>query len=184
MYDTTRIYGQALQDPDFNRQNGHEGSGSDRIFYQVSVAGYRGNIRAHATVYYQSMPPKWMAEMFEDSTPEIETFRTMFNEADRAPVAVKSSQVSNVYVDGVTATRDAWLQRVVQVFPNPAPEGKFQVIAKGVIIKDIRVYDSNGRKIATTRSGDYSMVLPGAGVFFIEIITAEGRVLKKIISKK
>jgi hypothetical protein len=184
VYDTTRIYGQALQDPDFNRHNGQEGSGSDRVLYQVSVAGYRGNLRAHATVYYQSMPPKWMAEMFEESSPEIETFRTMFNEADRSPVAVSSAQISNVYVDGVTATRDAWLQRVVQVFPNPAPEGRFQVFAKGTTIQGIVVYDSNGRKITALRSNDQSMVLPGVGVFFVEIITAEGRVLKKIISKK
>lgn len=182
-YDTTRIYGAALDDPDFNRNNGVEGSGSDIVRYRIGIGGYRGNVSAHATVYYQSLPPKWMVEMFSETTPEIETFRTMFDNADRSPVAVRSAQVSDVYVDGITAAKEAFLQRAVRVFPNPAPGGQCVIQADGAELQRVRVFDLKGRLLQTLPAGTNKLQLPRPGIFMLEITTDKGTLTKKVISQ-
>jgi hypothetical protein len=183
-YDTTRIYGAALNDPDFNLENGVQGSGADVVHYRIGIAGYRGNLSAHATVYYQSLPPKWMVEMFSESTPEIETFRTMFDNADRSPVAVRSTQISDVYVDGITATAEAFLQKAVRVFPNPAPGGFCAVQASGVDVRGIKVFDIKGRLLQTLPAGSNQVQLPRAGIFLLEVTTDKGKVLKRVVSQR
>ncbi len=182
-YDTTRIYGNALHDPDFNLHNGQQGSGADIVHYRIGIGGYRGNLTARATVYYQSLPPKWMVEMFEASTPEIETFRTMFNNADRSPVAVGSTQLGGVYVDGVTAAKDAWLQQAVRILPNPAPGGLCFVQGMGVEIRAIKVFDLKGRLVQTLPAGSSQIQLPRTGVFVLEIATDKGKVVKRVIGR-
>ena len=182
-YDTTRIFGSALNDPDFNKLNGVEGTGSDIVRYRVSVNGYQGNVRAYATVYYQSLPPKWMEEIFADSTPEIESFRTMYNNADRSPVAVSSAQTGNVYVDGVTAARESALQQSVRVFPNPASDGKCQVQADGLNVLGIRVFDAKGRWLKSLPAGSIEVSLPRSGVFLLEIHTDKGKLTKRVIAQ-
>jgi hypothetical protein len=172
-----------LNDPDFNKLNGVEGTGSDIVRYRISVNGYQGNIRAYATVYYQSLPPKWMEEIFADSTPEIETFRTMFNNADRSPVAVASAQTGNVYVDGVTAARESALQQAVSVFPNPAPDGKCQIRAEGLNMLGLRVFDAKGRWLKSLPAGSTEVSLPGRGVFLLEIKTDKGSLTKRVIAR-
>ncbi|HRD80172.1 MAG TPA: T9SS type A sorting domain-containing protein [Saprospiraceae bacterium] len=182
-YDTTRIFGNALNDPDFNKVNGVEGTGSDIVRYRISVNGYQGNIRAYATVYYQSLPPKWMEEIFADSTPEIETFRTMFNNADRSPVAVSLAQTGNVYVDGVTAARESALQQAIRVFPNPAPDGKCQVLADGLNVLGIRVFDAKGRWLKSLPAGTTEVSLSGRGVFLLEIRTDKGTLTQRVLAR-
>ncbi len=182
-YDTTRIYGNALHDPDFNIHNGQQGAGADIVHYRIGIGGYRGNLTAHATVYYQSLPPKWMVEMFDESTPEIETFRAMFNSADRSPVVVGSAQLGGVYVDGVTAARNAWLQQAVRVFPNPAPDGLCFLQAEGVDVLAVNIFDLKGRVVQRLPAGSTRLQLPRPGVFLVEVHTHKGRVVKKVMAQ-
>lgn len=186
VYDTTRIYGHALNDPDFNRVNGQQGSGADIVHYRVGIGGYRGRLHAHATVYYQSLPPKWMEEMFADSTPEIETFRAMFQQADRSPVAVKSAQLSDVFVDGTTALHEHWLAQAVRVYPNlTAANGScFIQTDASLTIRSIQLLDIKGRLLATWPAGTHQLSMPahiGGGVHLFSIVTDKGVVFKRIV---
>ncbi len=89
--DTTRIVGAALWDDDFNFEGGQEGSGTDRVWYQIPLAGYAGAVWVHVAVWYQAVPPEWVAALFATSTPAIDQFEAMYAAADRAPVRMRDT---------------------------------------------------------------------------------------------
>ncbi len=91
-YDTTFIAGTALTDANFNFE-GFEGSGTDVVHYHVPLNGYEGMIKITSRVYYQSVPPKWVQEMFAVSTPTIDAFETMYDNADQTPVLIASDSI-------------------------------------------------------------------------------------------
>jgi hypothetical protein len=118
-YDTTLIAGNALTDPDFNRNTlGEEGSGTDIVYYHIPVSNTTAALRAYARAYYQPVPPGWNREMFEQSGPEIDAFRSMLATSDGTPtlVAADSLQVGPVGM----LLRDP--ERLV-VYPNPTTDG-------------------------------------------------------------
>lgn len=119
VYDTTQISGQALLDSDFNVDELGEGSGSDVVYYHIPTEGYFDPISIKATVYYQSMPPKWMAEMFSESTPEIDRFVNMYNSADRSPALVGRDTVT---VGGIVSTREVQSELPAKVYLNANQE--------------------------------------------------------------
>ncbi|PSR13169.1 MAG: hypothetical protein DA408_08290 [Bacteroidetes bacterium] len=94
VYDTTQIAGQALLDTDFNENELGEGTGSDVVYYHIPTQGFLGELSLTATVYYQSMPPKWMAPMLAESTPDIDRFRPMFNATNRQPSLVGTADLT------------------------------------------------------------------------------------------
>ena len=116
-YDTTKIYGAALLDQNFNIDQGLEGSGTDRVHYHVPFGKYEGEIQVSLKMFYQALPPKWMAPMFEESTPEIEVFREMYLNADLSPVLMNSQFLDNIFVSPVSDDDPG--QAFLKVFPNP-----------------------------------------------------------------
>lgn len=180
-YDTTQIAGSALQDPDFNKENGSEGSGSDRVNFHVFTNGDNGPLHVRARVFYQSTPPKWMKEMFDESTPEIETFRSMFNAADRTPVLVKEAELEvEAYV---SATRQLRAEKFIRLYPTPAQDGR--IFVQSSQLHDVKIYDLKGRLVSSFRgkSGNYELIIDRKGVFLIQFTGQNGAVVtEKVIS--
>lgn len=88
-YDTTKIYGNALSDNNFNKDaNGNEGSGSDIVTYKISnvIAGFTVN----AEVLYQTMDPLMLEYLKSYESPAISTFISMYNKSDIKPIVMKS----------------------------------------------------------------------------------------------
>ncbi len=117
VYDTTLIAGDALTDPNFNKENGIQGSGVDRIYYHIPHPQIEGAFTATAKMFYQATPPKWMDEMFSETSPEIETFRTMFAKADRTPFLMKEA---NVVVDLMVSNEEINEQKALNIYSNSA----------------------------------------------------------------
>ncbi|HHM21908.1 MAG TPA: hypothetical protein ENJ20_07770, partial [Bacteroidetes bacterium] len=128
VYDTTLIAGKALTDTDFNKEeNGQEGSGSDVVHYHIPLGGFTGFMQINATVYYQPTPPKWMKEMFDHSTPAIDTFRQMFAAADRSPVPVRSA---TLLAEAISASGQASsTTSFVRLFPIPSKDGRINIVS-------------------------------------------------------
>ena len=184
VYDTTRIYGNALTDLDFNMQNGVEGTGKDIVHYRIPMEGYAGLVSVSAKVFYQALPPKWMEPMFAESTPEIDTFRQMFYETDNTPVLVASETLDSVYIL-MLPTED--LQKVnLNIYPNPTQDGiVFISQNKNLNITEIQVFDSNGRLVKSFNGNETQLQLPQLEqVYFIKIKTEKGDLTKKIIFQK
>lgn len=92
-YDTTKIEGLALIDPDFNRVGEAQGTGIDLLRYHIPLNGYSGELNAKASVYYQPVPPRWLDEMFEYSSPEIDYFAGLYNGQSPEPVIIAEETV-------------------------------------------------------------------------------------------
>ncbi len=178
-YDTTLIAGAALLDEDFNRENGMEGSGSDQIFYHVPVSSSEA-VFVSAKVFYQSTPPKWMQEMFAESTPEIDAFRTMFDAADRTPVLVR--ETSDYFAPPVAAKERKPFQNFVQLYPTPSSDGL--IFVKSSLLHDVKIFSLNGQLLnsLSSKSGNYELRLPQKGLFLIKFEGKNGRVqVEKVV---
>lgn len=182
-YDTTRIYGSALEDPDFNFENGKEGSGADIVHYHIPVTGYSGFLKVVAKVYYQPLPPKWMAPMLAEYTPQIAAFETMYNEADLAPVMVASDTLEGILIEP-SATVDPETIGL-QIYPTAVKRGQPVYFSKsaGTRIAGLKVYDISGSRILEKKGDPSEITLPGSSsrVYIVEIFTNRGRVVKKIV---
>lgn len=181
VYDTTRIVGHALTDPDFNfSPTGQEGSATDLIHYRIPKGGHQGYLRVTARVWYQSLPPKWIMPMFEWSSPEIETFKTMFEAADRKPVLVAEQVLDSVYI-GPSATHQAGWEQAVRVTPTLTQDGQVVVsIPPHLRLQGVQVWDAAGRLVVAQSGPD--LALPRrAGVYLVAVITDAGRVMRKVV---
>jgi len=182
VYDTTQIVNVG-NDPDFNRfDNGMEGSGADILHFKLPIDGYNGLVSVRARVWYQSLPPKWMAPMFAFSTPEIDSFRIMFDAADKSPSLVAEVMLDSVLVSTVS-TKNIDNQGLVRVYPSLTQDGRVTVQAIGnAQIKRVQVWDAAGRLVWDKPLGNTPIQLPAqSGVYYISVATEHGRVVKKVI---
>lgn len=181
VYDTTQIIGNALNDPDFNHfADGTEGSGSDWVHFQIPNQGYTGYLKVRAKLWYQSLPPKWMAPMLSLSTPEIDTFRTMLNQADQAPILIAQTELDSVFVSPVSShqVRDRSLGSIA---PNPTRTGKIRILLDpNVQLQQVKVWNSAGVLVREGKQLD--LELPAApGVYYVRVWTDKGLLEQKIM---
>ncbi|MGK0364380.1 MAG: cytochrome c553 [Saprospiraceae bacterium] len=177
-YDTVRIVGQADFDANFNKDNGVEGTGKDSLFYHIPLNGYFGAVNVSAKVWYQSLPPAWMTEMFAETTPEIETFRTMFDNADRSPVLVEEQTLAIDFV-GVSAVEKPTYSADIQTFPNPTTGWITLDLPENAEVENIEIRNVNGQKIGDYSRNDRTFLLPAKGVYLISIYDNEGNQMTK-----
>lgn len=178
-YDSTQIVGAALADPNFNRSNNVEGSGTDEIHYNIPVSGVNGPIYVTARLMYQSTPPRWMEEMFGFDLPRINHFKEMFQSEGPDPIEVAVAQTTSnvVGVERYSSSR-------LTLGPIPSKNGTVQVNAGRDIIESIAIYNSAGqlierRRINLTRT---SIELPKAsGAYFLEIVTDRKRTVERVV---
>ncbi len=173
-YDTVLVAGVDPSDTDFNHENGVEGSGTDVVFFHVPMNGEKSLLHVSAKVFYQPLPPKWMDEMFSETSPEIEAFRTMFDAADRMPVLVKASEIM---VDPIISSVKSRSQEAfVKLYPTLSTDGRLFVQSSQE--HEVRVFDLKGRQVDAMRrkSGNYELNLSGRGVFLVQFKGRDGRV--------
>jgi len=179
-YDTTRIVGAALQDPDFNKQpDGMEGTGADVLHFHIPNPGYTGALTVRARVWYQSLPPKWMAAMFEYSSPEIDTFRNMFEAADRSPVLVAEAVLEDLQVSPVSTKANPYA--ALRVFPTLSPDGRVTIgVPAGDQLRRVQVWDARGRLVWDRTSTE--LLLPDTpGVYLVCVETRKTRKVVKVV---
>lgn len=182
-YDTTKIYGEALTDLDFNYDDTNmEGSGTDIVHYHFPLDGYTGLIDVTTKVFYQALPPKWLNPMLAENTPEIDTFRTMYENADLSPVLIAENKLDSIYVQSVSldeTIQATWLK----VFPNPSIDGLVFISKPKIVeISNVKIYDWMGRLVRNISSDFSPIKLPEDGqLFILEIETDRGKVIRKLV---
>ncbi len=173
VYDTTAIIGAALVDPNFNfNTEGEEGSGSDKISYLLPN-GWEdsGALDVEVTVWYQSLPPKWVSPMLElqgDSL--IDGFRALYSEFAPLPERITSTTISL----GVDAVNEADYPSLT-AWPNPSVSGQISVRAPQPI-GDYELIDAAGRRIESGRcpQSQLRLHLPNNGQYLLR--TAQGTI--------
>lgn len=143
-YDTTRIEGVPASDLDFNHDAlGFESNGGDIVHYHIPMHGYAGALHVHARVYYQPVPPLWNAEMFSEHSAAIDTFRTMYQNADGTPELIAADSLLDNPMDVAGASFPG-----IRVGPNPTSNGSVTITS--TTSRDVVVYDAEGRRVGIT----------------------------------
>lgn len=178
-YDTCKIIGAALNDTDFNRNGPAEGTGADILHVHVSLSGYTGLLNVSAKVYYESVPFRFLQDMFSHSSAEIDLFENMYNTADKTPVLVAEK-----YLNGGFLLVDESSVLQLQLYPNPSADGLFHFRSENYPIQSIEVYDLSGRKIAThiphEKTGVFT-ISAASGTYIVKIKTAQGLIMRKVV---
>ncbi len=180
VYDTTQVTG-INNDPDFNQSAaGLEGNGADVLHFSIPNTGYTGLLHVKARVWYQSLPPKWMAPMFAYSSPEIDAFQVMFEASDNAPVLVAEQQLDDVFVSTV-GTGQANLENLISISPALSSNGQvFIQMSPQLRLLSVQVFDTRGRLFA--QKPVFELQLPNAsGLYYVVVLTDRGRVVQKVI---
>jgi hypothetical protein len=154
----------------------------------VPIAGISSTINATARIIYQTLPPKFVAELFSFNSAPIDTFRNMFNAADKTPIIANADSLMNLQL--VTKS-GAQLNKKddVKVFPSVTADGKVNVNAYGMLeIKQIDVFTTNGKivlsKTVSNNSKTETIMLPEtAGVYLIRIKTSKVDIYRKVIKQ-
>ncbi|MBX7094109.1 MAG: T9SS type A sorting domain-containing protein [Flavobacteriales bacterium] len=182
-YDTTKIIGGALNDPDFNWNGGTEGTGKDVVHYHIPLGGFSGNVNVTAKILYQTINPGWLSEMFALNTAPIDAFRNMYQNSDVSPIVVDSIAIGGIsFYTGLNPS----LRSQLKIYPNPSRDGLVMISSSSVEIQEIELYDLSGKKL-TINSIDYfqsikMLRLPAySGIFILRIRTEKGWISEKII---
>lgn len=179
-YDTTRIIGTG-SDADFNYTGPTEGTGADVIHYHVFINGYGGTLNISSRVYYVSVPRPWLDEMFAFTSAPIDSFRTMYDNADHSPMLVAEVVMNNT----ITSAHQGSVHPEITVYPNPTMDGHLTITGwKKGNLQSVRVYDLNGKEVVPAVPGskfDGEIDLPKRGVFLVVMETKEGRVVRKVL---
>ncbi len=179
VYDTTAIAGNANFDDDFNF-DGLEGTGTDKVHFHVALNGDEGTINASARIYYQSIPKRAVQDMFAASTPQIDTFEVMFNNADHTPVLVASDTISGIPVP--LLVQDNELERI-SIYPVPSSGMVWLSGLRNYDGVEIDIYNMEGRKVLSYSLPEHQgIALPDAsGVYFLAVRkNNEVRVLRTV----
>lgn len=148
-YDTIAIYGNALNDPDFNKESSVEGSGSDIVLYKVAALP-NASYTVTAEVCFQTIKPRVVGNMQTLTEPDITKFLAMYNNLPNLPYIMKN--VSIGVVTDVPETEISSITSFVlnQNYPNPfnpITKIKYSIAKSSDVI--IKVYSITGDEIAT-----------------------------------
>lgn len=186
VYDTVKMSNDALNDSDFNKINSVQGSGVDYVHYCVPLAGISGSIHVKTKVYFQSVPPKWLDEMFAFSSPEINKFKTMFDNADQTPFLVASDSINNIALATSIATEKT--ENGIKIWPTLSADGKvFISTSSSALVIKISIYNAEGKMVERysnkSQQSAITLNLPQTkGMYYIEIQTETKTIIKKVVN--
>lgn len=168
VYDTTAIVGHAANDPDFNADP-LEGSGTDLVHYHIALQGYTGPLELSVEAHYQALPPVWANGLFTTNTPPVDTFSSMFDAADRAPVLMQSENLQlpgyvGMHTPDSAADFQVWtgwdcIHIVNESFPT------------------VRVFDTSGKLLWTCGREGYMRIPVRQGVYLVQ----RGNAVSKVV---
>ncbi|BDQ02960.1 T9SS type A sorting domain-containing protein [Ignavibacterium sp.] len=193
-YDTTAIFGNALTDPNFNRENGSDGSGSDIVTYRIP-AMTNSSYTITAEVCFQSIKPKVVDYLSNISEPDIDKFVSMYNQLPNEPFVMKSinkTVITNVNDELNTASKFILNQN----YPNPFnPTTKISWRSPFNSWQTLKVYDMLGNEITALvndyrTSGNYEIEFDAtkynlpSGIYLYKLQAGQYIAVKKFVLMK
>lgn len=180
-YDTVQIAGLALIDDNFNYLDGEEGSGTDDVRYHIATNGYQGPINVSAKVYYQSVPRKWLDEMFEYSSEEIDLFRDLFEAADHTPELIAAATIDSV----VTSIPHTMIAEQVKAWPSPTTDGYITIELPESERMQVTMFDISGKVLFDQQmivNRQFNFMVPDQrGVYLIRMASSKAVYTTKVV---
>jgi hypothetical protein len=190
VYDTTAVVGAEVESDmlfgDFNRDaDGEQGTGADQIRYAMSLpANWPVDVtpEVEVKVWYQAMPPRWVADMFDVEADAIADFEALYWDY-AAPDLVTSQAVSPVNLAvQLPASHDE-----MSIFPNPVRRGQILQLSVGHVgaeqAQECVWRDAQGKILRRQMltAGNSQLQIPedwSAGVYFLQL---SGRPLQRVL---
>jgi len=194
-YDSTRVEGLALQDPNFNGGPTAEGTGIDTITYKVSNLTGSDIYVVNVRMLYQSTTPRFIEDLFQYNTPEVNIFETYYATADKSPVFIDSLQlvVSVTEVEN-EINESIYSYKLLDAYPNPFNPStiiSYQIPKAGFVT--LKVYDAIGNEVAilvneTKQLGNFEVSFEAnnltSGVYYYRMQTGDFVDSKKMLLLK
>lgn len=179
VYDTTAVVGAEVESDmlfgDFNRgEDGQQGTGADRIRYEMALpSDWPVDVtpEVEVNVWYQAMPPRWVADMFDIEADAIADFEALYWDY-AAPDLVTSQVVNPVNLSTPVHATDE-----MAFYPNPVRRGQ-RLHATGWSATDASVEcvwrDASGKVLKRFISQGISSGLDipanwSAGIYFLQV---------------
>ena len=154
-YDTTTIIGAAAADPNFNRSGSTEGTGTDTVVYKIGGLNSAGSYHAEVQLLYQTLEPRFVEDLFQYNTPEVQAFQNYYQNADKSPfqIASKEVQIGGTSIAAPPAqTPNTHL--LVSTYPNPFnPRITVRIETRQSGQLSVEIYDLLGKRIAVLHRG-------------------------------
>ena len=90
MTEHTKITGKAGLDENFNNEAAKEGSGADRVTYNLAVAESGFPLEIETRLLYQTIPPRFIHDLLADETPATRRLGRMYSAMNREPIVIDS----------------------------------------------------------------------------------------------
>ena len=192
-YDTTSVYGYALDDPDFNKSNGNEGSGTDAVRYRIPISDLT-EVNVSAEVCYQTLKPEVADYLAGMNSGDINRFNMMYEAADKNPVIMKSDEL-HFQITGTTDQNISSLDfNLSRNYPNPFnPSTRIRFTLPHSGKTSLIVYDVLGKEISVLinremSAGEYEAVFDGSslpsGIYFYRLISGANSQIRKMLLLK
>jgi len=156
-YDSVAIEGLAANDPNFNIADGVQGSGVDTVTYRIGGLDPARDYNVQVKLLYQTFAPRFVEDMLHYSTPEIERMQGYYEQADKSPVVIDSTQLMIAAV-GIRQeeTEIPATFALAPTFPNPfnpSTSIRVQTQQPGRLVIDI--FDLTGKRVRRLAHGHY-----------------------------
>lgn len=146
-YDTVKIVGQADSDPDFNKNEGTQGSGSDQVVYEINVKPGSGAVQITVKVFYQTISEKWLQDIFDSGTEESVDFKAMYEYSNPEPTIMAESNI----ISQTTQTGDLISNEAILLFPNPT-DGVLNIRKLKPTASTIVLYTLKGKMVLSVEN--------------------------------
>ncbi len=115
-YDSTAIEGLALTDPNFNAA----GSGTDTVTFKIGALDKAKSYNVVLKMNYQSLSPRFVKDLFQYDTPEVQRFKSYYQAVPNLPVSIDSLTL-NIFPTGLGVNPMVTPHQpfLVKAFPNP-----------------------------------------------------------------
>ena len=117
--DSTSIEGLANMDPDFNREAGVEGSGSDQVIYHIGNLNPSETYTIRAAMQFQSVSPRFVNDLFAYDIPEVTQFRSYYEALDPAPVTISEIAATTNPSSTIKPNPSLPSRMGLTAYPNP-----------------------------------------------------------------
>jgi len=166
-YDTVKVVGKAVQDPDY-----FSGSGEETVIYGFTLTNLTANANVRVSLLYETAPESWLHGLFGEAEEDedISRFKTMYYDSDRAPVLIASDSLQLIITSATGMTKENF-----SVYPNPST-GRLYIegIKKNC---NYSIFDVGGicvqKGVLNTGNSEIYLELP-SGNYFIMVNTPNG----------
>jgi len=189
-YDTVAVFGEALNDSNYNRNDTEEGTGIDIIYYKIPVES--GNeYQVYAEVCYQPLSPRLVEYLQGMDSPDILQFVSLYGSANKSPTILNSALspiLTGIKEIGNNLPKDFYLTQNSPNPFNPITRIKYNVPFSAFV--SIKVYDLLGNNIKSLveeykQAGTYEIDFNGSnlssGTYYYQLTSGKYSTTKKMV---